>query len=146
MACNNSKTNGVLCLQRKEQIAREVKGFLVPVFQEKAPDGRFLNGLDEISFAKVRAGYACADCLAEFDKYTAVCPVCGLSRDVEADVKEAPRLWTEHLRERHLDVPAAKPDVINPFAGGPLPPDFTLPEMDTVPLSKLRKSKWGRGG
>ena len=126
-------------MRPEEAITRQVKGWLVPIFQSRDEGGRTLNGLCAEDFAKVCAGYACSDCLAVFDTYTVTCPVCGTTRDVDADIREAPPLWLQHLRERDLDEPADKPPVVNPFAGGTV-----LPEMETIPLAKLRKRKWGR--
>lgn len=77
-----------------------VKGFLVPVFSDDVIPGREQrHGLDRESFEMVVSGFACGRCLAYFNTYTAVCPVCDHHRDVHADVVRA-HDWEQHLRDR----------------------------------------------
>lgn len=87
-------------MNREQAISQQVKGFLVPEFTMKLPNGQTLNGLTERGMEMIKDGYACGECLATFDHYTVVCPICGLSRDVMADVQEAPQLWLDHIAER----------------------------------------------
>lgn len=126
-------------MTNSDLVKNHVVGFLIPIFMEDRPDGERLNGLAPSDFEKVRHGYACARCLAEFDMYMLTCPVCGLQRDLAADIQEAPQLWLDHLHEHNSDVPAEKPAVINPFADG-----GKLPDMDTIPANKMKR-RWGKG-
>lgn len=90
-------------LQTKaDDINRVVKGFIVPVFRTDPETGQKLAGLDEESFRKVAAGYACAnaDCLAEFVTYTIECPVCSYVRDIQHDLVAPPESWVQHLKDR----------------------------------------------
>lgn len=95
-------------MNRADAIKQQVVNFLVPEFTQKMPDGRTLNGLSENDFRMVVDGYACGECLAVFAHYTVRCPLCGTTRDVSADVQEAPQLWLDHLAERHASEPVAK--------------------------------------
>ena len=121
-------------MDRKQAIASQVKGFLVPEFTMDFPDGRRLNGLTEADFERVRAGYACAECLAVFDTYTIACPVCGLRRDLQRDIADAPALWTQHINERNQDEPTARtvrsPEEAILMAGRD-------PEVEQIDLHKL---------
>src|SRR5215471_15998779 len=89
-------------------IKSQVKGFLTPVFIGTQENGEPLNGLDRESFELVRAGYACAKCLAYFDTYTITCPVCHTSRDVGRDIASAPEYWQQHIDERNQDNPTPR--------------------------------------
>lgn len=132
-------------MDSRERIRVQVKGFLTPIFTEIAPDGRRLNGLDAESFERVRAGFACPECLAMFSGYTITCPICKHERDVAADVQQAPDLWNEHLREREEPWIGAK-DKPRPF--NPLEAIAAIAhdtEVDQVSLKKLMPSKHGRG-
>ena len=121
-------------------IRSQVKGFLVPVFTDQDPNtGRQRNGLTYDDFEKVRTGYACADCLAEFSTYTVTCPVCGLSRNVAYDLGTAPDLWNQHYAERNSDEPVEKPPVVNPLEG--IRAIQKDPNVEQIPLSKLRKRR-----
>lgn len=124
-------------LQREQEIKQRVKGFLVPIFRSE--DG--LNGLGPADFEKVRSGYACANCLAEFDVYTLKCPLCGLERDLAADIQEAPQLWVDDILDHNQDRTPYTTPSHNPFAEGARLPD----DIETVSISKLKPSKRGRG-
>jgi predicted ATP-dependent serine protease len=118
-----------------------VKGWLVPIFMQTDPaTGRRLNGLGPQDFNKVREGFACAECLAEFSHYTLKCPVCGWTRDLEADLSEAPQLWQDHLNER--ENPVDKPRPMNPLVA--IENIKKDKDVEQIPVSKLTKSKWGR--
>lgn len=101
---------------RADEINRVVKGFLIPIFRTDPETGRKLAGLDEESFRKVAAGYACAnaDCLAEFRQYTIECPICGLVRDIHKDLVAPPEHWVQHLKDREEGY--AAPIATNPFS------------------------------
>jgi len=115
-----------------------VKGFLVAEYSDHET-GRhtFANPAD---FEKVRLGYACAFCLAEFTCYLAVCPVCGNARDVSRDMAETPADLQSYYDE----------------ATGPgertvaRPMHETIAELvrdsdvEHIELSKLRPSRRGR--
>ena len=127
-------------MDNSEAIKRQVKGFLTPVFVGEGPDGRELSGLDPESFGLVVSGYACAKCLAYFDTYTITCPVCGLARDLERDLLEAPRLWQEHIDERNRDTPTprARIDPAEAIRLAGLNPD-----VEQVKLSSLMPKRRG---
>jgi len=127
-------------MDNTEAIKRQVKGFLTPVFIGEGPDGRELSGLDAESFRLVVEGYACAKCLALFDTYTITCPVCGLTRDLERDLLEAPSLWQEHIDERNRDTPSARARV-NPAEAIRLA--GLNPDVEQVKLSQLKPSRRG---
>lgn len=124
-------------MQHEEELKRRIKGFLVPIFMSE--DG--LNGLSPGDFEKVKQGYACARCLAEFDTYTLKCPACGLERDLAEDLKDAPQLWLDHMKNHNEDLTPYTQPVYNPFAEGATLPD----DIETIPIKKLGPSKWGRG-
>lgn len=101
---------------KADDINAIVKGFLIPVFRTDPESGQRLAGLDEESFKKVAAGYACAnaDCLAEFKTYTIECPVCSYVRDIQHDLVAPPETWVQHLKDREEGY---APDIAsNPFS------------------------------
>lgn len=90
--------------ERAEQIDRLVVGWMVPLMKRTDPHtGEVLNGLGPQDFARVRAGHGCPKCLAKFDTYLPICPVCGYERNILADVQEAPQHWVDHLADRHAE-------------------------------------------
>lgn len=119
-----------------EAMRSRVKGFLVPVFQEADQQGNIvLSSLLPDDFQKVVDGYACSNCLAEFWTYTFKCPLCGLQRNLQADIKATPQEWLDHLHER--ENPSEKAPVVNPLAAGLALPD----DLETIPAGKLRNTK-----
>jgi hypothetical protein len=87
--------------EKKEELDRTIKGFLVPIFSEIAENGGQRNLLSEQDFDKVVAGYACSECLAEFVTYMVKCPVCAHRRNPNHDIEHAaPQMWKDHLRDR----------------------------------------------
>lgn len=72
-----------------------VKGFLVPMYtQTDSETGQQLYGLTPGNYELVRHGYACPNCLADFGGiYQMVCPACGHTRDVRADIVAEPNYW-----------------------------------------------------
>jgi hypothetical protein len=112
-----------------------VKGFLVAEYSDHET-GRhtFANQAD---FDKVRLGYACAFCLAEFTCYMAVCPLCHNDRDVARDMQETPADLQAHYDE--ANAPGEKTearsmaDAIAELMGDT--------DVEHVPLRKLRKSR-----
>jgi len=110
-----------------------VRGFLKPIFYEE--DGS-LSAISNEDFAKVRDGYACGHCLAEYVMYLAKCPVCGHQRDIATDLKPTPELWTEHLLERQntegMESPA--PRGFEEFMSGV----NANPDIDKTTLKKLK--------
>jgi hypothetical protein len=135
-------------LDRAQAIQQQVVGFLEPEFSLQLPNGQTLNGLTERGVEMIRDGYACGECLAIFRHYTVTCPVCGLSRDVMADVQEAPQLWLDHIHERNREDLPDKPEVVNPFqAMSPLKAlDYVHrdPNVEQIPIEKLRKKRRGK--
>lgn len=130
-------------MDKRQEIRSQVKGFLVPIFMQDDPaTGRRMNGLSPRDFEKVKAGFACAECLAEFDHYTITCPVCGRTRDFARDVQEAPQLWKDHLRDHYEDRTPYTRMRRNPLEEGSLMPSD---EVEQVSVTKLRTRKFGRG-
>jgi hypothetical protein len=86
--------------QYASELNTTLKGFLVPIFTKDLPNGQRLNGLGPDDYQKVKEGYACPECLAEFVTYLVTCPVCRYKRDPDRDILEAPRIWTDHLANR----------------------------------------------
>jgi len=121
-------------VNREQAIKSQVKGFLVPEFTMDFPGGGRLNGLTEPDFERVRAGYACAECLAVFDTYTVTCPVCGLARDLGRDIADAPSLWVQHINERNQDEPSPR-RTIDPAAE--IARLGAHPDVEQIQLDKL---------
>src|SRR5262252_9715343 len=94
---------------REQLIQAQVTWFLNPVFVDRnvRTGETVMNGLAEDDFRKVMTGYACGNCLAEFDSYTVTCPVCGEKRDTTDDVPETPELWLNALRDRENPPPVS---------------------------------------
>lgn len=124
-------------MDRAASIRSQVKGFLRAELVDEATG---MAGLRPAEFEKVRTGHACARCLAEFFHYTVRCPVCGLERDIAADIREAPKPWLE--RDRELAKPTHKTRVAT--AEDALRRAATSPDVERIPVRKLRPSKWGR--
>lgn len=129
--------------QRLDEI-KTIAGFLIPVWRsDPIPGQPAINGLTEEDFAKVAAGYACGECLADYGAiYRPSCPICGTTRDVSADAAPMPQVWADHLdaRQEADEHIAATPmptmeQVIRSFEADP----------DRVNIKKLAPSKWGRG-
>ncbi len=109
--------------------------------------GQWLNGFASTeAYRRVQAGYGCGSCLAKFSVYMPKCPVCGLERDVAADLKPDPGGWqsfyTDHLygtgdgeggptRTRTVD------EALASIAADP--------DVENIPLRKLMPSRHGRG-
>lgn len=74
-----------------------IKGFLTPIFYDEY--GRF-SALGPADFQKVRDGYACSKCLAEYTTYLVRCPVCKHERDVMADLEDPRAEHVNHLQDR----------------------------------------------
>lgn len=113
-----------------------IRGFLVPVFYDENGGGSALGHDD---FCKVRDGYACAACLAEYTTYLVRCPVCGHMRDLAADLQAPDPLHEDHLAERvrteGMDVGAVQG--FDEFMQGV----EANKDIDHVPLSKLKPRK-----
>lgn len=132
-----------------------IKGFLSPLFYE---EGTGRSGLGPVDFGKVRDGYACAQCLCEYTTYLVTCPVCGWQRDLARDLEAPPEIWVDNLREhdriqreaqaerfdRHGNLVAGRAE------GAPATFEDLMrrvnadPNIDQVPMSKLRPSRKGR--
>lgn len=113
-----------------------VKGFLVPIFFSETGSG---SALEREDFLKVRDGYACAKCLAEYVMYLATCPVCGHVRDLAKDLEDPDPLHVEHLRERArtegMDTGVARG--FDEFMA-----DVNAdPDVEQIPIDKLRKRR-----
>lgn len=113
-----------------------VKGFLKPVFYDEYSSSSALTTGD---FEKVRDGYACARCLAEFVMYLVKCPVCGHERDLAADLEAPNREHVAYLEEKRdtdgmdTGVPAGFDEFMRSVEQNP--------DIDHIPLSKLKKRR-----
>ncbi len=122
-----------------ERIAsmRIVEGFADPLFTEELStnrNGPVRNGISDPKLLdRIAAGYACAQCLALFTMYVVRCPVCGLERNVAADIEaKAPALWQAHLDEREKGYEKTVPGTIDDIGER-----IKAGEMEDIPLSKL---------
>src|SRR5262245_53278781 len=127
-------------MDNRQAIKAQVKGFLVPVFVGTQENGEPLNGLDAEGFELVRQGYACAKCMAVFDTYTVSCPVCHTTRDVGADIAEAPALWQQHLNERNQDEPTPRAPIDPMKAILTLGQDPNVEQIQLRGKAKVRRS------
>lgn len=126
----------------RERELRHVTGFLIAEFSQELPGGKTQHGLTPIGFQMVLDGYACGQCLAKFDKYMEVCPVCETRREMGAQPLEAPQLWLDHLAERYSPVPYEKPPVVNPFMANDLSFMQRLrsnPDVEQIDLTEQTK-------
>lgn len=76
-----------------------LNGFLTPFHHDYSNPAQLVNGLLPSDFEKVRLGYACAHCLAEFTAYIAACPICGAKRDVAKDIQQTPSAWQDDFAD-----------------------------------------------
>lgn len=73
---------------------REVKGYFVPIYVDRYPDGRRVALLREKDVDRIADGYGCGECLAFFDRAFANCPSCGHDLSPEKDIVDfAPDYW-----------------------------------------------------
>jgi hypothetical protein len=116
-----------------------IKGFLVPTYTDERTNAHTFSSRED--FDKVRLGYACACCLAEFTCYMPVCPLCGNERDVHADMRETPAdlqaYWDEANGPGERTVARPMHETIEEIVNGQR-------EMERIPLRKLRPSRWGQ--
>lgn len=112
------------------------KGFLIPIFYD---EHTMKSALGPDDFMKVRDGYACAKCLAEYVTYLPTCPVCGHQRDLAADLEAPDDLHVDHLRERRdtEGMDTGKVKTFDDFMEGV----NASADIDHIPLSKLMPSK-----
>jgi hypothetical protein len=117
-----------------------IKGFLIPEYTDERTGMHTFS--DPAAFDKVRLGYACANCLAEFATYMPVCPLCGNERDVHADLRETPAeiqaYWDEANGPGEKTVARPMHETIAEIVAGQA-------DMEQIPLKKLRPSRWGAG-
>ncbi len=79
-----------------------------PVYAKEREDGKegWIFGLDRSDYEKVRQGYACGNCLEEFQiggspVSLPKCSLCGeptAISDIEATIQSTPEEWTEYLK------------------------------------------------
>ncbi len=120
-----------------------IAGFLIPVYAEDPLPGREVTyALTPTDMEKVRQGYACPRCLADFGAFYRVkCPVCQHVRDVNADFAEAPQMWVDHQRELHGPAVATR----RPSIDDAIRRVMEDPDVDHATTKQLLPSKWGRG-
>jgi hypothetical protein len=116
-----------------------VKGFLIPCYTDERTGTHTFD--DPEAFEKVRQGYACASCLAEFHHYMPVCPLCGNERDVAQDLRETPKMWQEHYDEANS--PGERTETVPMHET--IQQLLASKEVEQIPLKGLRPSKRGRG-
>jgi hypothetical protein len=110
-----------------------VKGFLIPIFYDEHSSKSALGRED---FLKVRDGYACAKCLAEYVTYLPTCPVCGHQRDIAEDLEAPDDLHVDHLREREATegIDSGRARTFDDFMA-----DVKKnADIDHIPLSKMK--------
>ncbi len=126
-----------------------VEGFFtadeVP-FNERQ-DGRWLNGFSSSeAFRRVQAGYGCGNCLAKFSCYMPVCPVCGLQRDVAADLRGDPDGWRAYYADHVNGTGDGQGGATRTRTATEFIHDVMGdPNVEQVPVKKLGPSKFGRG-
>jgi hypothetical protein len=114
-------------------------GFLTSEYTDERTNTHTFSSVED--FEKVRLGYACAACLAEFTTYVPVCPLCGNERDVLADLAETPAdvqaYWDEATGPSPgKTVPRPMHEVIEEIVAGGA-------DMDHIPIKGLKPSRWG---
>jgi hypothetical protein len=133
----------------------DVKGFLCSSMVGLDPQGRTVNAFERIEdFNKVRAGYACGNCCAEFTRFLLECPVCHQPTDVHGQWVRTPEEWQAYVDQRGAAIGTAGPDG-RPLGELPLqergvrsPEEFFRAvgqTQETVRLSQLKPARWGRG-
>lgn len=85
-------------MNQAEKVVSTVNGFIEPIFTGRAPNGQTLQGISPEDARRIQQGYACGECLATFNTFTLVCPVCQRPTNV-LDVPP-PQEWLDHLHER----------------------------------------------
>jgi hypothetical protein len=120
-------------------IQRVCIGFEIPEYTDERTGTHTFS--DPEAFERVRLGYSCAACLARFETYMPVCPLCGNERDVHADMKETPADMQAYWDEATGPSPGrteARPmhEVIEEIVAGNA-------DMENIPLKQLRPSRWG---
>ena len=121
-----------------------VRGFLTPIFYDELGREGEVTALSHTDFCKVRDGYACSRCLAEYTTYLVRCPVCGHERDIAADLKAPDPLHVAHLREREDTVGQDLGGMVRSFDEFMKQIEANK-DIDHVPLEKLGPRKWGKG-
>lgn len=116
-----------------------IRGFLIPTYTDPRTNQHTFDS--PADFEKVRLGYACACCLAEFTTYMPVCPLCRNERDVAADLRETPADLQAYYDEANgpgeRTVARSMEETIRELIGSG--------EVEQVPLRGLRPSRFGRG-
>lgn len=74
-----------------------VRGYFVPIYVDRHPDGRRVALLREKDGQRIKEGYGCGECLAYFDRQFPECPSCGHELDASRDVVDFnPDYWQPH--------------------------------------------------
>ena len=116
-------------------------GFLTPHMVEATPGGGVLNAFsDPADIDRIQKGYACGNCCAVFDGFRLDCPLCRQPTEVARRDAPAPQVWADHVREREHGDTATGTRSIDEFLRA-LAADK---DVDQVPLSRLKPSRWGR--
>ena len=73
-----------------------VKGYMVPRYIDRLPDGRRVAELYQKDIQRVEDGYGCGECLAMFDQKFRNCPSCGHLMDIHRDIVDfQPDYWKD---------------------------------------------------
>jgi hypothetical protein len=71
-----------------------VKGYMIPRYVDRLPDGRRVAELRADDLRRVEDGYGCGECLANFDQRFQNCPGCGHKLDANRDIVDfLPDYW-----------------------------------------------------
>lgn len=125
-----------------------VVGFLTPVFSEdvRGPDGvlRQNHAFTRVGYDKIRNGYACGNCLAEFVTVLVTCPVCGANIVDVGQPGKTPEDWQAYFDERNLSI-----DEVEQRAAEQLPATFDSfmervmadPDIEQISVKSLMPSR-----
>lgn len=115
-----------------------IVGWHTPIFTE-LQGNRHVHALNREAFDEVMAGYCCGECLARFNTYQQICPVCGLDREQSSRFDPQPEgwqdYWNEHLYGGVTGRPNTAEDMLRRVAADK--------DIDQAKLSSLRaNSVW----
>ncbi len=109
------------------------RGFLIPYAHDPYTNTYTFDNPHD--FEKVRLGYACAKCLADYAMYTPVCAFCGNKRDVNTDLAQTPEIIQSDYDEASVGgekTVARSPDeALRAIMGDP--------NIEHIPLSGLKR-------
>ena len=126
-----------------EQPFPGVLGFLTPAMVERLPNGQMLNAFtNPEDVHRIEQSYACGNCCAIFDGFRLDCPICKKPTHVTKQRQVVPQEWADYVKGREGD---GAPTPMRTFDDA-MRDVLGDGDVDHVNLSKLKPSKWGRGG